>query len=139
MSSEIWLGVVGAGASKNITVNLNGALSNGGEANIAEYSGIASSPLDQTAYADSISGTTSTGTTASTTVSKELWIGSVCVDLYSQTTPQNGFTLFDGVLTNSVSNAYLEKNVSSTGTASSGTTLGGSANYVGVIATFKVA
>ena len=81
---------------------------------------------------------TVTGTTATTTQAKELWIGGITVEASaSQTTPTNGFTLLDGATTGvSTSVAYLENIVSTTGTASSGTTIS-SNSYVGCIATFK--
>jgi hypothetical protein len=53
------------------------------------------------------------------------------------TSPTNGFTLYDGTVTNAVSLGYLVKVVSSTGAASSGVTLSGIRFWAGAIATFK--
>lgn len=65
-----------------------------------------------------------------------MWIGSITT-LVAQSTPTNDFALLYGGTTGSTSNAFLEKIVSGTGTANSGTTLGASNVWTGVIATFK--
>lgn len=144
---EIWIGIVGAGANTSVTVNLNAATSGGGVADIYEYSGVATiSFLDKTAtnLGHSDPKTTDTGTTAATTQANELWIGAtVAVDGtwgMFQSLPTNGFTLYDGVAilagTYNHSLAFLEKIVSSTGAANSGTTFNGSGDWAGCIATF---
>ncbi len=136
---EIWLGVVSASASTTVTINLSGS-PNGAVADICEYSGIAtSSYLDQTAVNTNSGTATDTGTIAATTQATELWIGGITVGAAnSQTVPTNSFTLRDGATGTSISVAYLEKFVSSTGTANSGTTVS-SNRWVGCIATFKAA
>ena len=133
---EIWAGVVGSGASASITVTLTGIVGTA-VANVCEYSGLTtSSYLDVTASTFGSSTASDTGTTATTTQANELWVGSTGDVTATQSTPTNGFTLLDGTATGSTSNAFLEKIVSSTGTANSGTTLSSSNAWVGVIATF---
>ena len=138
LDNEIWAGVVSSGASKNITVNLSHVADSGGIVDVCEYSGLATACfLDQTATATGQNTTTSTGTTFTTTHANELWIGSVnAFTIYSQSTPQNGFTLLDGDPFGCIGESYLEKIVSSTGQASSGTTIPSTNYYDGCIATF---
>jgi len=145
---EIWAGVVGSGAGTTITITLSKSISNGIViADVCEYSGLATSDFkDQTAYkGGSQTTTTSTGTTATTTQADELWVGAIFAEGSSsvaQSNPTNGFTLLDGAnegyVYGGASLAYLEKIVSSTGQASSGTTLASKANeYAACIVTFK--
>ena len=137
MGGEIWFGVVGSGASTSITINLSGTANNGAVADICEYSGIATSNfLDKTATGSGTGTFTSTGSTATTTQANELWIGITFSDTTTQSSPTNGFTLLDGALYSGATNAYLEKIVSSTGSAYSGTTIV-SHMWGGCIATFK--
>jgi hypothetical protein len=137
--TEIWAGVVGSGASATITITLAYYANAGGIADVCEYSGMLTSGfLDKTATNSGLSSSPDTGTTATTAQADELWIG--CTGLNgsrSQSTPTNGFTLLDGAVYSSCSCAYLEKIVSATGTANSGTTGSGSAYWAGCIATFK--
>ena len=140
LDSEIWFGVVGSGASTSITVTLSGTAGNGAVADVCEYSGLATSDyLDKTASASGSSTSTSTGTTATTTQANELWLGAITVGGLSdpQSSPTNGFSMLDGNAYFVTSLAYLEKIVSSTGTANSHTTLAGEGGYAGCIATFK--
>jgi hypothetical protein len=133
---EIWVGVVGAGAPTTITVTLTAAAGRGAVADVCEYSGLKTIGfLDKTATHP---GSTDTGTTATTTQPTELWIGGVNSDPYAQTTSTNtnGFTLLDGAVHTAVSCAYLEKIVTTTGAAYSGTTTSSSYSPVGCIATF---
>jgi len=133
---EIWFGVVGSGASTSISISLSGTIYNG-IADVCEYSGVATSSfLDKTATNTGSSKSPDTGTTATTTQADELWIGGTLLNTYAQTTPKNGFTLFDGVVYVYDSVAYLEKIVSATGTANSGTTGSGGSPWSGCIATF---
>jgi hypothetical protein len=131
-----WIGVVGAGASTSVIINVSGTFDSGqgGVANICEYSGMAtSSELDKTAN-NSGSGTlTDTGTTPTTTQASELWIGGTWADAQAQSSPTNGFTHLDGVKGSDWSADYLEKIVSATGAADSGTTVGGSTDWLGQI------
>ena len=147
---EIWLGLVGSGASTSITVTLS-AVPNaggysfpGGVVDVCEYSGIATTSfLDKTATSSNAGSTTtapsSTGTTATTSQANELLIGESAVMSYSQSSPTNGFALLDGAIPyqgTGTSNAYLEKIVSSTGAYGSGATFT-SSFWVGCIATFE--
>ncbi len=140
---EIWIGDVGSDASTSVTVTLAQSVY-AAIADICEWSGLASNPVDQTA---TMSGTTttqtSTGTTSTTTQADELWIGTIGVYDQAQSDPTNSFTMLDGELFTvfgGVSQSYLYKIVSSTGTANTGTTIGTSSNaWQGCIATFKAA
>ena len=138
--SEIWLGTVNSGVSTSITITLSGSASSGAVADVCEYSGIApSSYLDKTAGTTGSGTSTSTGTTTATSQASELWIGGVTVEASAtQSSPTNGFTNLDGATYSSTSVSYLEKVVSATGTANSGTTIS-SNRYAGCIATFKAA
>lgn len=138
---EIWVGVVSSGsASKDITVNISDATFRGVIADICEYSGLLTSGfLDKTANDHGISNSSDTGTTATTSQDNELWIGGTCILNATQSTPTNGFTLLDGTKYITNSTGYLEKIVSSTGEANSGTALSTSTLWIGCIATFKAA
>ena len=138
---EIWLGVVGSGASKDITINLSGTPAYGAFADVCEWSGVATSDfLDQTASnQNENSAQTDTGTTSTTTQANELWIGAVAA-CNTQSSPTNGFTLLDGeYVSGFICMGYLYKIVSSTGAANTGTTVGYADHWVGCIATFKAA
>lgn len=143
---EIWVGLVGAGASKNISVTLTGNPDNG-VVDICEYSGLLTSGfLDKTAVDNTGSNGTNTitGTTVQTTQANELCIGGVTAqggtNDITHSAPTNGFTLLDGVGTGAgkVSLAFLEKIVTVVGTYGSGTTLFPPPDFwMGCIATFK--
>lgn len=141
---EIWLGVVGSSPSTSITVNLSGSILAGAVADVYEYSRVATSSfLDKIATNIGFSEYPDTGTTAATTQAAELWIGATLAAFNStnQSTPTNGFTMYDGVAIagtggNYYSLAFLEKIVSATGTANSGTTTAAS-GWTGCIATLK--
>jgi predicted esterase len=136
--SEIWLGVIGSGASKSITITLSG--NSYSCADVCEYSGIATSNfLDKTATAKGTTTATNTGTTATTTQADELLIGCIMAASVAQSSPTNSFTLLDGASTGYLSNAYLERIVSSTGAYSSGTTATNNDGWSSCIATFKAA
>lgn len=135
---EIWFGVVTSGANVMVNITLDKSAVNHATADVCEYSGLLTSGfLDLTATNSSLATTTpDTGTTSTTTQAEELWVGLTGSTWTTQSSPTNGFTLLDGVTDGSVSNAYLEKIVSSTGTANSGTTQTSNA-WLGCIATFK--
>jgi len=137
--TEIWAGTVVSAASTTITINLTGTNQYYSVANICEYSGLQNATPDVTATNQGNTGTTNTGTTQNTTQADELWIGATSYSSGStgQTSPTNGFTILDGQRFNSISLAYLEKIVSSTGAANSGTVNTGAAAWSGCIATFK--
>jgi len=147
LDSEIWFGVVGAGADDDLTVNTDwasGAVYH--VADVCEYSGVlTASFLDKTATDSGHTATPTTGTTAATTQNDELWIGTIdCSKIATdctQSLPTNGFTLMDGAFYSRLSVSYLEKIVSATGAASAGTTsaAGALTEHASCIATFKAA
>jgi hypothetical protein len=141
MAVAIWFGVVGAGASKTITITLAVSAYNGAVGDVCEYSGVlTSSFLDKTAINTGTGTTSDTGTTANTTQADELWIGAILSDYRAQSNPTQGFTLLDGAqIPGECSGGYLEKIVSAIGTANSGDTLTSSSVWLGCIATFKAA
>lgn len=143
--SEIWKGAVSASAGTVITVTVAGGTGTWYYelADVCEWSGL-SGVVDKTAVnAGGTSSATSTGTTAATTQTVELWIGAISASFSSsqaQSAPTNSFTLLDGadksLAGQHVSTGYLYYVASSTGTASSGTTLANSGTNSGCIATF---
>jgi hypothetical protein len=149
--SEIWLGTVGASAGTVITINMNTASIANAIADACEYSGLnpaSSGVLDKTATLNTQSVTTGdTGATATTTIANELWVGNIWCEAnnggqsVAQSAPQNGFTLLDGANSTTsgtyMSEGYLEKIVSATGTAQAKDTVATSTLSVGCIATFK--
>jgi hypothetical protein len=144
IASEIWLGVVGSGASETLTVNLYTNIVPGsmGIVDVCEYTGIATTNyLDKTASQNGgPSDVHYTGTTNTTTQADELWIGGIFVSSnYDQTSPSNGFTLLDGAANYPYGSnlGYFEKIVSSTGTAVTSSHTFNDAYYYGCIATFK--
>jgi hypothetical protein len=157
LTTEIWVGIVGANAGTAVVINLTGTIATyGGIAMICEYSGVATSSfLDVTAPATGGTGHTNnvtsiaTGTTTTTTANNELWIGSIFH--YSgggvseiMSNPTSGFTLLNGGQVIKVTGAgnltigLLEKIVTSTGAANSSVTTSNSDHWwAGCIATFK--
>jgi hypothetical protein len=139
---EIWLGQVNAGASKTITINLSGSNAVDAIADAYEYSNL-SSTLDKTASQYTGSSThPNTGTTATTTQANELFVGATWNSASgglsaAQSAATNSFALLDGADdgANHGSLAFLEKIVSSTGTANCSTTCN-SGTGIGCIATF---
>ena len=140
----IWGGIVGSGASSDIYYNLTGSTDYVFMLFVGEYSGFQAMTslelLDKTSAINGVSYTSTTGETAITNNPIELWIGSVwCIG--GQTAPTDGFTGFgtdNGGNEYSQSECYLEKIVSSTGLAVSGTTIsniGYYPYYAGIIVT----
>lgn len=141
-STEIWLGVVGAGASTSITVTLANPGYFGAVANVCEYSGVATSNcLDQAAVNYGGSTNPDTGRTSITTQADELWIGAIGADWAnpSLSNPSGGWQLLDGATAYTYLTAgYLEKIVSAVGQATvSVTNSAGSGSFCGCVATFK--
>jgi predicted CxxxxCH...CXXCH cytochrome family protein len=143
-TTEIWSGMVGAGAGTAITINLNQSLLAAAVA--MEYSGLLTgSAVDKTASATGNSTTASTGTTAATIQGDELWIGGIGLvsSGYTLGTPTNSFTSVanaassNGTATNNARVYALERIVTSTGTATTGGTVSTSSQWSGVIATFR--
>ena len=141
VDNEIWLASNVQNAGTTITITLSGTPSAGSDeiANLAEYSGLTNTPFDNSATNTGNSNAPDTGTTTATTQSIELWVGSTSITSASQSSPTNRFTLIDGALGPNAggSNAYLEKIVSSIGTANSGTAASSANTWAGAIATFK--
>jgi hypothetical protein len=135
--AEIWLGVVGSGASTSITVTFS-ADTEGAAANVCEYSGLQSAGyLDRTASAWAESTTPNTGTTTTTSDDAELWIGCTSVGNTVTASATNGFTRLDGALVNGwCSNSFYEKIVSTQGTANTGVSMD-NVWWVGCVATFE--
>jgi hypothetical protein len=138
VESEIWLGNVFSSASTTITVNLTQARWYH-ICNVCEYSGLLSSPLDKTASNIGSGNTVDSGTTATTTQTNELWVGSLCGGSGSAglSNVTNGFTMLDGVRFISLSVGFCEKIVSTTGSANVSATTAYSPHWAGCIATFK--
>ncbi|HML03716.1 MAG TPA: PKD domain-containing protein [Candidatus Bathyarchaeia archaeon] len=135
--NEIWYGNVTEGSSYSggITIYFNNL----------PTSAIADHPwffpyrlalVDKTATNSGTSASTDTGTIASTNDAQELWIGSTLAAASAQTNPRNGFLMYDGALTNGISEAYLWNISNTAGPADSGTTLTASEPWSGCIATF---
>ncbi len=139
---EIWYGAVGSGASETINITLSGTPTLA-VADICEYSGLLTvNPVDKTATNYDTTTSPDTGTTAPTTQANELWVGAVSGIMVNEnmSSSTNNFTLLDGTEFSSggygMQLGYLEKIVSSTGTANSGVTLASAEGWCGCIATF---
>jgi hypothetical protein len=139
---SIWFGVVDTTPSTSITVNISSSGWTNAVAHACEYP--AELSLDKTSSNSfsfvTVGNTRQTGTTDTTAQAEELWIG--CMEAYGSTvtldTPQNSFTLLDGVnFSSGLAVAYLERAVSSAAAAYSGVTVQtANANAGGCIATF---
>ena len=139
---EIWIGIVGASASKNIVVTTT-AITEYIAGDACEYSGVKTiSPLDKTASNGGQAVTAAdVGTTATTTQANELWIGAAAVGSSggsdgNLSNPTNGFTLLDGAMGYPLTVGYFEKIVTAKGTANTSATIAASNTYAGCIATF---
>ena len=92
VTTEIWYATVGAGAGKAVTINQIAAVRSA--AVVIEYSGLlTTAPVDQTANATGLDGSPVTGTTLTTTLGNELWIGGIAFTNsgYTLTNIQNSF------------------------------------------------
>lgn len=157
IGSEIWKGyVTGPTVDDNIVFNFTvnsqysdgeGVPSNAGWYNktsmqfdVCEYNNLPQDSIDQSATNTGTSTPlTSTGTTPTTAQAVELWIGTISFGEYSAvSTPQNGFTLLDDGESDGYQPAvvYLEKVVSSVGTAQTGVTFPSNFDYAACVATF---
>ena len=149
---EIWTGIVSGTVSPNLTITLAPSDGSGSAyadpviADVCEYSGLNTGSLYDTSNgADSVgsNGTRSlsTGTITTTNQANELWIGGIFNVCDSgngdiDTSPTNSFTMFDGVgavYSQTKSLAYLEKIVTSTGSASCNVTGGRYSTYSGFV------
>lgn len=135
---EIWAAFNVQSASASLTISLSGT--GAFTWSILEYSGIAtSSALDKTAsHQSSVPALTGdTGTTTTTTIANELWLGGVFfAGGGSATSADSGFTLLGGSAV-FAGLGVVEKIVGSTGTAGCQVTLSSSDDSLGVMATFK--
>ena len=140
---EIWHGAVtGSSPSSSITVNLSSTPAYGAVVDVCEWSGIALvNYTDVTnAVASPFGGTStpSTGTTPTTHMANELWIGGIYGGgANPQTDPTNGFTMF--INSTHPETTYLYKIVDAEGQAGTSTTCIQCNGWVGCIATFKAA
>ncbi|MBN2765096.1 MAG: T9SS type A sorting domain-containing protein [Paludibacteraceae bacterium] len=143
VSVEIWYTTAISNATSTITINTTNAARTA--AIVMEYTGLLyASPLDQTGTASGRSTTVSTGTTATTTVASELWIGAfgLSSSAYTLSSIQNSFTAIGNAVTTNATtgnnaNAFaLERKVASTGTAYTAASITRS-QWAGAIATFK--
>jgi hypothetical protein len=109
---------------------------------LAEYSGLAtSSSLDKHANNNGNGTTPDSGTTATTTQPSELWIAALGIASSSTfSSAANGFTIEDSITAGTApSLAFLDKIVSSTGTADAGATASSTGHWAGAIGTFQAA
>ena len=136
-SVEIWYGTVASSAGTSVLFTFS-STSGYAAADICEYSGLASSPVDKTATNTGDSTSLDTGTTAPTSQANELFVGATVGYGATQSSPTNGFTLLDGAADTATSLAYLENIVSATGTADSGASLPAAHHWIGCIATFLI-
>lgn len=138
---EVWFGVVGTGASTTVSITISSSSNYGFIANILEFSGVVTtSYLDKTTTHHASGTSATTGTTATTDTATELFIGGIASwNLYTHSSPLNGFILLDGQTWTGgyTTESFLFKFVSSTGTASSGVTISTTQEYVGVMTTFR--
>jgi hypothetical protein len=138
--AEIWVGTdIQSDASHTLTLHASGS-SWYKVCDVAEYHGLASSPLDQVQRNTLHSDTVDSGTTSLTSQANELWIGALCGTSGScglSNPPTNGFTNLDGTLHNSIEVGFCEKVVTSQGTANVSATTCGYPAWAGCIATFK--
>jgi len=138
LTEGLWYSLNVASAGTGIAIH-----SVAGNANLAivyvEYSGIAaSSALDKSAKNNGNTATADSGTTLTTTQTNELWFAALGNGGESQSSPTNSFVIVNQQLW-TYDSAALEKIVSATGTANTGTTLLPAIAWAGVIATFKAA
>ncbi len=134
---EIWYGIVAAGASVTITITYTRNIGNSAVADVAEYDIVAVLDATKTNSSATSTATTDTGTTVTTAQPNELWVGCASVVNRNQSSPTNGFDMYDGITTTGiVTTAYLEKIVTAVGTANTGTTLSSTSSWSACIATF---
>jgi len=136
---EIWIGVVGSGASKTLTISYSGTQWAVFWATALEYSGVATSnELDKTASNTGTDKYPDTGTTVATAQDGELWIGATLIQgPNAQGTPTNGFTLYDYYdVGGSGDLGTLQLMNAAQGTAHSSTTATSANPWVGCIVTF---
>ena len=143
-TTEIWYSSNISVATKNIVITLSGISPwSRAAAIVMEYTGTL--VLDKVASSTGNSTKPVTGTTATTTQTKELWIGGIGFSNsnYSLSSISNSFTQVANQSSGSSTTASntrvyaLEKVVTTTGQASTGGTLNISTYWSGAIATFR--
>ena len=143
VTTEIWYAPVGASAGTAVTISQAASLRSC--AIVVEYSGmLTSAAVDQTANATGIGTNAVTGTTSSTSLGNELWIGAIGLTNSAQTLGSvlNSFSTVTNAQSSYFQSTFnsrvyaLEKIVSGTGTANSGGTISGPAIWAGAVATF---
>jgi len=147
-AGSMWYGTnVSGGGTAAITINLSASCY--AAAVVAEYGGLAASPLDQMTNNSGTGSTPSTGTTKTTAQANELWVGGFCLhpgtgtaSVGSPYTP-SAFAAVnsaseDASWPQNVEDAYMvAEKVTSTGAATVSGTLNDSQSCVGMLATFK--
>jgi hypothetical protein len=133
--AAICYGIVGSSASKQVQFTVSANVNYGLIAFVGEYYGISTStPVDKVA---NNTGTFNTGTTATTQTPNELWVGTIESQGAQQAGPWgNGFSIVGNYFINTTAGTFLEKIVSTTGTAWTNDSSGGGAAPNGCIATF---
>jgi hypothetical protein len=142
-SVEIWYALNVSGAGTGVTVNLSASAK--ASAVIGEYADVELTGAFDVSAINSGTGTTVTsGTTATTAIANQVWIGGfVNINTSTYASPTNSFTQVGQVSSTgggptTRSNAVMyERIVSTTGTASVGATLSASQEWAGVVATFS--
>lgn len=146
---QIWAAIVdSATVSTSITIDLNTqgtVTTSGATVDICEYSGLDTAYI-QSHFCDQVNTNYGRGTTTDTlaagptTYANELWIGgTILLTSNTQSSPTDGFALLDGTPNSGISVGYLEKIVTSTGSAETGTTASGSGKWDAIVATFPAA
>jgi hypothetical protein len=109
----------------------------------AEYAGLSPLSFDVLASAVGSSTSAASGSTPTTSVADELWIGAISArNTPTFSSPTNSFGIVGQTVTsigttNDRSVALLERIVTSTGTANAGATLSGTNNWAAIAATFS--
>jgi hypothetical protein len=137
----ILAGIVDSGASSAISITFSGTIS-AAVADVKEYNGVSTDFIenhnpDYDAYTSYSGSSTATDTRASSTTAytNELWIAGT-IARSDQSSPLNSFALTDGTtFGGSISVGYLDKIVTSTGTAQTGTTIASSGVWSAVLVT----
>ncbi len=141
MQSEIWVGVIGSGASKTITVTYASSQQDV-VCDVCEYSGLQTSGfLDQSVtYTGGASANPTTGTTGTTIQPVELCVGAITMNGgVSFSNPINGFTMLDGAARSFATTGYFEYITSATGAYGSGCTASNTYYWSACLITLKAA
>jgi hypothetical protein len=137
LCSAIWADPDCAGGQTTVSVNFGGGSVNTGTGIvILEVSGLASSSVaDRASSGTGTSGSSwSSGTTLTTTAARELWVGVITVNTFSNTVTQPGAPWTSLAFSNGAGAAY--QIVSSTGTAAFAGTQTQGNGWASVVATF---